>query len=242
MTASQGEHHIARILSVGFLAVLLAGCDGTRTPTVPSPTPPSATATPPTLTLTGVVYEYTAEGRRPLAGAGIDVSAEYQSFPPKAFSDSEGRYALPGLTALQQDWKIVAEKAGYRQPCRTRLSATTVDLHVVSAAILSTTGIPPSFPVVQPTLTGRVLEATREGLRPVSGVSITGDFSGGLGWGPAASTMSDHDGLYMLCGLHEPLSSLGLSLYVSKPGYQPVSPYFRDLRTTRTFDIELSRQ
>jgi hypothetical protein len=226
-----------RSLAVGFLVVLVAACDGTRTPTTSSPTPPPVTP----LTLTGVVYEYTAEGRRPLAGAAIDVSAEYQSYSPKVFSDAEGRYTAADLTSLRDDWKVVAQKAGYRQPCRTRLSHTTVDLHVVSEAILSTTGIPRSFPITQPTLSGRVVEATPEGRRPVSGVSVVGDFSGGNGWGPAALTMTDSDGGYVLCGLDEPLV-LGLALYVSNTGYQPVYPFILHPGGTKNFDIELSRQ
>ena len=230
-----------RFLKVGVLVLFVAACDGTRAPTAPTASPSSATPSNPTpslLTLTGVVYEHTAQGRRPLAAAGIDVSAEYQSFQPKAFSDSEGRYSL-GVPGLQQDWKIVAEKAGYRQPCRTRLSATTIDLHLVSEAVLSAIGFPASFPVGESTLTGRVFEAMPGGPQPVAGASITADLSGGMGWGPAASTTSNRDGGYALCGLDQPLS-FGLALYTSKPGYQAVFTYLHD--QTTDVGIELSRR
>ena len=76
-----------------------------------------------------------------------------------------------------------AEKVGYGQPCRTLLAGTTVDLHVVSDALLSTSGIPASLPITQPTLSGRIVEQTPQGLQPVAGARVTGDFSGGLGWG-----------------------------------------------------------
>ncbi len=132
-----------------------------------------------------------------------------------------------------------AEKVGYSQPCRTPVAGTTVDIHVVSDALLSTSGIPASLPITQPTLSGRIVEQTPLGVQPVTGARVTADFSGGMGWEPSASTTSDRDGGYLLCGVDK--GPLGLALYIEKTGYRsaliPV-----DLGAGRKLDVELSRE
>jgi hypothetical protein len=56
-------------------------------------------------------------------------------------------------------------------------------------------------PVIQPTLSGTVFERTAQGVRPVPDIKLTGDFSAGLGWGPSATTVTDANGRYLLCGV-----------------------------------------
>ncbi len=117
-----------------------------------------------------------------------------------------------------------------------------LDVYVVSTALLSTTGVPASMPVVQPTLSGLVFERTPEGIRPIAGATVVGDFSGGNGWGPSATTISDGAGRYLLCGVTD--AGLGLFLWVAQAGYReastPVDSHL--LRGSGTFDVQLTRQ
>ena len=88
-----------------------------------------------------------------------------------------------------------------------------LDVFLVPESVLRDVGLPASFPVAQPTLSGTVFEATNNGKKPVAGAQIVADYSGGLGWGPAATTITDGAGRYMLCGLQP--ARLGIAIYVS---------------------------
>ena len=130
---------------------------------------------------------------------------------------------------------------GYKQPCRVAVMRTDADhdLYLVPDDTLSTTGIPASLPLAGPMLTGHVFERSPEGIQRLPGASIVLDFSGGMGWGPVANTVTDATGGYVLCNLSTPV--LGIYAYVTKPGYKPayvlVTP-----GQTGSFEIELERQ
>jgi hypothetical protein len=209
-----------RNLLLVSVVVLAIGCrNGSPTsPGADAPVVPAGTAVAVNSSLSGVVYESTPAGLRPLAGVPLDVSVEYQSWSPRVTSDAQGRYALPGTGLL----KVRAEYPGYSQPCRAAANVTepetTVNVYLVSDAVLSTIGVPASLPVVSPAISGRVVEQTAAGVRPVPGATLIMDFSGGLGWAPSATTVSDVDGRYMLCGIRDVAGS-GLLLFVNKPGY-----------------------
>jgi hypothetical protein len=232
---------MTRRLHVLGAIVLGVACTETRSPVAPSsPAAASSSAAPVTFTLTGVVYEATAAGRRPLARVGLDVSVEYQSWPPRVFSDATGRYRVPN-TSLSGPLKIIAEIAGYKQPCRVAVVQTDADqdLYLVPDDTLSTTGMPASLPLAGAMLTGHVFERSPEGIQRLPGASIVLDFSGGLGWGPVASTVTDATGGYVLCNMGSPV--LGIYAYVSKPGYRPAYLLVRPGQTG-SFEIELERQ
>ena len=179
------EESMTRRLHALGAIVLCVACNETRSPVAPSsPAPASSPLAPVTFTLTGVVYEATAGGRRPLAGVGLDISVEYQSWPPRVFSDATGRYRVPN-TSPSGSLKVTAEMPGYKQPCRVAVMHTDADqdLYLVPDDTLSTTGIPASLPLAAPMLTGHVFERSPEGIQRLSGASIVVDFSGGMGWG-----------------------------------------------------------
>ena len=88
-----------------------------------------------------------------------------------------------------------------------------LNVFLVPDAVLRDVGLPASFPVAQPTLSGIVFEATSNGKKPVAGAQIVADYSGGLGWGPAATTVSDRTGRYILCGLQP--ARLGIAIFAS---------------------------
>jgi hypothetical protein len=187
-------------------------------------------------TLTGIVYEMSVDSRRPLASVGLDISVEYQSWPPSTFTDSEGRFTAnvgPGL-------KIAATKAGYSQPCRvpTRTQTEPHEVYLVADEVLSTTGIPPAMPITGPLLTGRVFERTAAGDLPVSGAFVILDFTGGMGWAPSATTVSDATGHYLLCNV-ENSTGFGFAVMVRREGYDDRFTYVTHLSA---FDIELRRR
>jgi hypothetical protein len=180
-----------------------------------------------------------ASGREPLAGAGIDVSVEYQSWPPSTFSDANGRFSFDAMAGLKL--KIVATKPGFSQPCRVPVDPGTLDheVYLVSDATLSTTGVPATMPLRDPVLRGRVVEQTAEGPRPIAGAAVVGDFTGGMGWAPSATTKTDADGRYLLCNTDVTASGLGLMLWVTKSGYGDA---FVEVPTGQIdLDIELKR-
>lgn len=209
------------------------------TPPVPTtPSPPVPVPSPPII-LSGTVYEYTLLGRRALPNVPLDISVEYQSHAPRFTSDSEGHYSFSGASGEQL--KVRAEAPGYSQPCRagTVLNGdTTLNVHLVPDTILSTSGLPALMPIVEPRVSGQVFERTPQGSQPISGARIIGDFTGGLGWAPSATTLTDAFGRYVLCGAE---GGIGLELIASKGGYaDAVVPV--NIRVTMTYDIELVRR
>ena len=230
----------AVLRTVPFL-IAAAACGENRPFTFPSPvlTPGSnAASASPSGLLSGVVYEATPVGRQPLAGVGVDVSAEYQSWPPAVFTDAAGRYSVAVAAGLSV--KIIAEKPGYSQPCRVPVprGVTEQDVYLVSDTTLAMSGIPSTMPMVPPILTGRVFERTPEGPRPISDAAVIGDFTGGEGWAPSATTRTDPDGRYSLCNVDSKVGG-GLLLLVSKPGYTSVAV---PGDPGGNGDVELSRQ
>ena len=230
-----------RYVVLAGVVALGSACGGestVRAPSAPTALPASPVPAPAgPYKLSGFVYEATANGRRALPGVPLDVSAEYQSWPPQITSDTEGRYetSRPAGSAV----KVAAEYAGYSQPCRVGVvlnTDTTVDVYLVPNAVLATSGIPVSMPILEPTLFGRVVERTPDGLRPMAGVRVTADFSGGSGWAPSATTVTEATGLFTLCGVTD-ASGFGVYLYASKAGY---SGFANALTTSSPYEIELT--
>ena len=206
------------LVSFGILLSALGCRDTPSLPLAPSTPPPSSVTIPPAapiLNVTGVVYDTTADGPRPLPGVAIDISVEYQSWPPTITSDAEGRYRDTGGGGR----KLVAEKAGYSQPCRVAIIATDrdQDVYLISNDLLATTGVPASMPIVEPVLTGRVFERMAQGDQPIVGAKVVLDFTGGMGWAPSATTVTDASGRYLLCNVVN--VGLGFAALVQKQGY-----------------------
>lgn len=232
---------MSRLLSIFAMVATIAACGEPRPPTAPSPTqaPPATNAPAPTpqVTLTGVVYESTAAGRRPLPDVPLDLSVEYQSWPPSLTTDANGRYTWLGNGS---GLKVVAQKAGYSQPCRVSLRPTTADqdLYVVANETLATSGVPASMPIVGPVLTGRVFERIANGERPLSGATVILDFTGGMGWAPSATAITDATGRYLLCNVED--VGFGFYAFASKPGYAAAFVHV-NVKPPAMFDIELRR-
>ena len=67
---------------------------------------------------------------------------------------------------------------------------------------------------------------------------MTLDFTGGMGWAPSATTVSDATGHYLLCNV-ENSTGFGFALLVRKEGFVEV---FTNVPGSSAFDIELRRR
>ena len=236
---------------VAMCAAVLAGCNSDPNERAPIPTAPS----PPfmgryAVSVSGVVFEATTSGLRVLAGVGIDIGPEYSSQLPHVMSTADGRYEVM-TESSSPILKVVGAKTGYSQPCRVTVPSggNVRNLYLVSNETLATTGVPVSMPLVPQTVSGVVLERTITGDRPIAGASVTADFSNRDGWGPSASTVSDAQGRYLLCGIGPPEPGLTVNLFVAKPGFQsmfvsvdPPAGGSIDLNRGGTLDVELRRE
>ena len=239
----QRTHKAARKRTLlAGLALVVCGCaPAPSSTTSPSPPAPAPNPSPPRFTVSGVVYQSAQGGATPLAEVGLDVSVDYQSWPPNVTTDAVGRYqfAIGGGPRL----KVRAEKEGHSQPCAATFTPsgnTTLDVYVVPNSVLSTTGIPASMPIRQPSVAGTVFERMADGsTRGLSGATLIADFSSGLGWSPSATTVSDAAGRYFLCGL---TSTLGIELDVEKTGYRGAFVALTSGVGEKDLDIELTRQ
>jgi len=82
---------MSRPLFVAVVAAFVSACHSS--PSSPSVAPPSTTPPVGQVGLvSGTVWECTITGRQPLPGVGIDVSPEFQSWPPITTTDANGRF------------------------------------------------------------------------------------------------------------------------------------------------------
>ena len=111
----------------------------------------------------------------------------------------------------RRDVTVVAAAENYLQPCASSVRLTTdtaMDVHLVRAEALATSGIPRSMPIADSRISGRVVRRTQAGSRPVANFQVSatvlldglGDFQT-----DAASSLTDAAGRYTLCGVRKPM-------------------------------------
>ena len=164
----------------------------------------------PSTVLSGVVYESTAAGNRPLPNTEVRVQS-LSGQVTSTVTNSEGRYeiavvypinGLPrhvGLAALQ------AVRPGYRMPCRPQIAHIVwadgqphqANIYLVADRTLVTAGIPAAMPRPSSALSGTVFEQSSEGTRPLIGARVYANPT-------FTETLSDAQGRYLLCGFAEP--------------------------------------
>jgi hypothetical protein len=226
---------IARIF-VGMCGALLAtGCgSGPVAPsTSPTQTLAQSVSSGGPLVLTGphTVSGVVSEGNRPIAGANISAWVDqgssgysYMWAHDAIVSDAAGRYALAGLPAGVRVW-LQAWKDGFVQQCAApqlivRADAI-LDLQLVSKANLSaSTALAPVAGLRS--VSGLIVELKEGSKQPVPGAFV--DFEP-LEDFPAAITVSDAAGRFLLCGLpqDEPVL-LGASSGPNHVAYARVTP------------------
>ena len=209
------SRHVMRwrgVLPVTTAALLLAACDGSHED---GPTGPSEQ-----VVISGAVYEYGPFGAKPLANAPLDVSPRSMARIPFAVTDAEGQYTTTASPDLE--YKLRVDAPGYYQPCYAGTfvshAPATLNASVVSGDFLMSSGIPASMPLSMPLVSGRVFERSPQGTtKPIVGALVVADFSDpdfGGGPTPAASTLSDAEGFYVLCGIPN-----GIRIRATAPGY-----------------------
>lgn len=186
---------VAVVLSMSVVAALGCANDSPRATTEPPPPPVPGPPPPvPSFTISGIVLEHTAGGRRPAGNVVLRVSSV--DLVVTTTSDADGRYSA----SVRGDRVSIApeESDSYMSPCPSGtnwlVDNRTIDVDVVSKLVLSTTGVPDSYPRTSIYVTGTIIEGSAEGPRPVAGALV------GLGFEAAQSTtLSDALGRFVVC-------------------------------------------
>ena len=128
------------------------------------------------------------------------------------------------------------------QPCAVTVAVTGEirrDLAGVMDERQLGASLPPPLRSQSPTLSGVVFEATSGGPHHLGGVRIDVDGTGSGGDVLTASTLTDNDGRFVVCGL-ELDTAIGIS--ASKAAYRTVGKLVSLTGDATTLDIELQRQ
>jgi hypothetical protein len=158
-----------------------------------------------------------------------------------ATSDPDGRNACSTLTRPGADpFTVKVQKPGYVQPCAARTLPQDIDnvldVFMVRESVISDAGLRLAFALMERAVAGVVFEVAASGRKPVAGARVTADYSSGLGFGPAATTITDGTGRYVLCGLQ----TASIDLYVFSTAF---SGRLVPLESgVSSLDMELSRQ
>ena len=166
-------------------------------------------------------------GQRFVPNIDIEVGGDSNYLTPKA--DAEGRYRF----ALSSSHVALRARAsGLLQPCSASAvtnTDTTLDIHLVSNAVLVASGIPPSMPLADAQVSGRVTERGRS----IGGAIVNGSFKVGRRSHSEFATATDTSGRYVLCGVQD-----GTSIYAVTHGYYSQDSRV-DLKSTSTYDLQL---
>ena len=166
-----------------------------------APTGPSGIVSPPltqTFTISGLVFETTADGVRPMPGFGVarEILSGTQTGDPGWMTDRDGRYAIQGLS-YNSRIQVIAGGPSYDQPCAATATITSdvaMDIEITLGASSRRTLR------ASPTLSGTVFEKGPDGVRrPASAAEVyyTEQCRGAV----IARTYADADGRYELCRL-----------------------------------------
>jgi hypothetical protein len=159
----------------------------------------SAAPAGPSYTISGVVYDNTPDGRHPAPGLMLDVRSARDTV---VAADSVGRYSAPvwgDVVTIEP-----AAASAFLAPCPVGTDGVgqnpsrSFDVDVVAKTVLSTTGVPDSYPI-QPSVSGIIFEQTAAGPLPVAGAWVTLGAPSYYGAPPESATLSDSLGRYLLC-------------------------------------------
>jgi hypothetical protein len=226
---------------IGVVAMCAVACDG-RPPTAPSPAAPSvpsAPTSPSAPTISGTVWLHAADGVKPFSNASVFgwiESATDGRTTGRILADTNGRYVLPAAVGTRV--RIMAGGSAY-QPCAVTVTVTgdvTRDVHTVDDRLQLGAHLPSELLTDTPTLSGLVFEIDQGNRRPLAGVRVELDGLFGLGV-VTATTLTDADGRYVLCGLGGDTSTY---VFASKAGYG-LFEMSVGVSGNSTLDIELRR-
>jgi hypothetical protein len=152
------------------------------------------------ITLSGVVFESTSQGRRPLSGGHVWYFVAAQSailgVHGSTSLDANGRYVISDLPNGHRVKVNAFVPQTLGQPCAARAAMTAssvLDIELVRPGARPTTNS-------SPTLSGVVFEMTAEGRRPLAGIPVGfyGDAFPGM---VDVFTWTGTDGRYEFCNL-----------------------------------------
>jgi hypothetical protein len=164
---------------------------------------------------------------------------------------ADGRYSFSVRIGSLLRVAVGASSQPTYQPCVAIVSVsrnTERDVHVVVDANQLGAHLPAELLAETPTLSGTVFENTAEGRQPVAGVLLEVDMMAGLG-DVSATTLTDSDGRYVLCGLDGArlpdgsTAALAASpyLWAVKNGFKTAEVGTVKLNGNTVRDIELAR-
>jgi len=153
-------------------------------------------------------------------------------------TDGGGRFSFTVPQGAQV--RLQGSLSGAYQPCQVVVRADTdvaADIHLVTDRQQLGSHLPAELLARTPLVSGLVFEVAGDGRRiPLADVRVELDGLGGLGW-VAATTLTDADGRYALCGLAGEPSTY---LYASKSGYRLFESSVT-LAGNTGLDIEMTR-
>src|SRR5262249_28065667 len=170
------------------------------------PPPPPVPGPGPAYMISGVVYDNTPSGRRPVSGVALAVRSGRDGM---VTSDSLGAYTAPVWGDVVRIAPAVS--SAYMSPCPAgsdgvgQWPGRPFDVDVVSADLLTTSGLPDSYHVSALFVSGTVTENTPQGTRAVAGASvILGAIQPGVAEPldtafSSSVTLTDASGRYLVC-------------------------------------------
>jgi hypothetical protein len=213
----------ARHVAVAALVFAL-GCNETAPSNPLSATPPAPPTAAPApgamVTVSGTVWIHDAGSVRPDANGrmfGWVQEARQGRTTGQVPTDGAGRFSFPVPIGAQV--RLQSSITNGYQPCQVVVRAdgdVAQDIHAVVDRQQLGAQLPAEFLTHTPLISGMVFEQTDDGRRPLPDVRVELDGLGGLGW-VAATTLTDANGRYVLCGLGDDRSTY---LYASKTGYR----------------------
>lgn len=236
------DTRLLRLLA-GVSVFLAVGCSESVPFNPVSSTPPPAATPPPgpRATVSGIVWVHEANGvRRDANGRmfGWVQQPTTGSTTGQVPTDGSGRFSFTVPQGAQV--RLQGSLTNAYQPCQVVVRADTDvahDIHLVVDRQQLGAHLPAELLARTPVLSGVVYEADGDGRRtPVADVRVELDGLYGLGW-VAATTLTDADGRYILCGLADEPSTY---VFASKSGYRLFESNVT-LNGNTTLDIEMRR-
>jgi hypothetical protein len=231
--------------AVGITVILgaTACADSTASSRAVLPTGPSPSVSPTpagqNATVAGIVWLRDKGEVKPYANVNVWGWVEMERSGHRVGPVSSGADGRYGFTVPIGALLRVQVAAAY-QPCVTAIAATgstNRDVHIIVDPAQLGAHLPGELLVDTPTLSGMVVETTALGRQPVPDVRVELDMLGGMG-DVSATTLTDSDGRYVLCGLGGAASTY---LYASKSGYRLTDVGTVHLNGNTIRDIELQR-
>ena len=219
ITRSRRPDYCASLLT---FALAVGGIACNDSSPIAGPTPSASGS----LVVRGTVIEFLPvfPDERPLAGVPLRVFGGGTVVEVTSGADGSYEVRVPDTSPFV---RVAASGTLYFTPCPSFRTTESVrvdgplDVHVVSGATLSTSGAPNSYPIdwggrYRTGILGQVRTADR--LEPVSGANVSLHGSAPLE-NPKASTLTDTNGRYVLCGDRFPPDRVE----ATKEGYKTAS-------------------